>query len=449
MKEKRQILLEEQCQQILNEAYFGKHPLLREVETQMDIITKKVKRNPLYDVTTSKENKIIMQNMEKLFNVESFSLVWSSDFSNSNGYTVTLSHIMQFKNDLKTVKTSNGIRFAKSKGLHMVVVLQTGLILTGGLNPSQLTAVLLHEIGHNFYNTKFTVFMNKYFSFLQVFLELIQKLIKFDLKEFKNYLLKLPVISLKSNNVRKVLNKLIRDKNKIYSGSTVLLTLVKGFIDLTFQAASILAMFLTLPTYYAKKVVRTFNFLPNTILEMFMESLFKTYEQERFSDTFASMYGYSKEIVEVRSKFDSRANTFMVEKGLSKIPVFGSLVLIYQESFNAVNRFSSYYDNGRTSAQSQIEYIRNELNKENINPKLRKELEEQIVLLEKLYDVSVSTRHNLESGNVIRLVLFKIFGETCFAKTSINKEINRVSYTLSGKKFDASFEDILDGNQVY
>lgn len=448
-KEDRQKLLEEQCMSVLNEAYFGKHPLLREIETQMSIIIKNLKKNPTYDVTTSKENLKIISNLEKLFNVESFSLIWSSDFSNGNGCTVPVSQILQFKNDLKTTRTSTGIKFANSKGLHAIVILQTGLVLTTNLNEKQLTAILLHEIGHNFYNTKFSVFMNKYLNLVSMIAELIQAISKMNVDEITQVALAIPMLTaIQLEQPRKFISKLVKSKNKVFSNTVIGGTFIKGLSTIVKQAIFIVKYTLAFPKVL-KNIVSLGLCVPMTILNLFHKSLMKSHENERFSDTFASMYGYSKEIVEVRTIFEDRSNQAMSFKYLYEIPGFGIIAKYYFELVFSLNRLATFYDNGRSSSQSQMEYIKKELSKSDLNPKLKAELNEQLKQLEKIHEFTLTDKHNAKTANFFRILLTKLFGKNCFGNTSFNKEFNKLSYTIRGAEFDASFEDILDGNQVY
>ena len=438
MVTKEQTLLQEHCEHVLNEAYFSKHPLLRQIELQMSIISSEIKKVPTYNATNSKENKIIMRNVEKLFNVESCSVIWLSDYTTTNAFTSPVSHLFQFKNNLKTERTKTGIKFAKPDGLHMVIVMQNGLVVNYNATGADLTAVMLHEIGHNFYNTDVTVLFNKYISTFSIVAELITTIMKTPEKTMLIAQKTLSTFIFKSSDVRKDINKMINGGNTLVGATARAMDLINLFIKLLnsmFYFNTLILKMLIAPVLISSGLL-------NFVLMIIPNMIMKRYENERFSDTFASMHGYSEEIVRFRVNLEKPSNATFMHNALKNIPPIYYICIYIESLVECTLRLCIPYDNGRQSAKSQISYLQKELDSMAYDPKLKKELQAQIDNLKKIEAYANSPRHSLETANLFRLM----FG-AAFKNFNINQDLNKVSYAIRGKKFDSSFEDILDKKQ--
>lgn len=437
----------EKYKNILNEAYFGKHPLIREIEVQINLIRKKVLNNNFYDATNSKENKIITKNLEKLFNVESVSLIWNSDINILNSETKVICQTLQFKNKLETTRSSNGIKFKNSKGIHFCIVLNNSLFSNAKLTSGEVTAALLHEIGHNFYNTNFFIFISKYITLVSTMSDLAKNLRYIDISNIKQITANSLDLLSRSNSMREF-NKKTSDK---YGNVLKYPVIVKNLLEISNQLINLIESFsdfnnilFNVLTYPKRMLLTT----PVSVIFSLTSGLFKKYESELFSDTFVSMYGYSNELVQLRLKIENTSSHSALDNYISHVPILKYINTYYNQVINCGATFLTFNDNGRTSSLNQIEYLKKELKNSKLDPRLQEELKKQIKGLEELYEYSVSTKHTLETANLFRLLFSKILGKR-MDKINLSKSVNNFTYTIRGKEYDPSFENILDKKQFY
>ena len=138
----------------LNEAFVGKTPILEEISKKFQSIIDAGPKG--YYKNLSRDKRIIEINrlFEKQFGME----VCSIRVTNSaelNAYTLAAAIrtdvVDKFDDFYNAVgcNPSSGYYFKKGNNICVVLEVNTGLIYCG-LNGEELTAVLLHEIGHNF-----------------------------------------------------------------------------------------------------------------------------------------------------------------------------------------------------------------------------------------------------------------------------------------------------------
>lgn len=101
------------------------------------------------DLNQSDSTRTIEKLFKKVFNLRDFALDWSVN-PISNAMTFIKSFLFTDKN-YKTDKTGH----QTNKDLFIGMTVMTGLITYSKLNEKELMAIMLHEIGHNFYNSVF------------------------------------------------------------------------------------------------------------------------------------------------------------------------------------------------------------------------------------------------------------------------------------------------------
>ena len=104
----------------LNESYYGKTVLLKQAEEVMGRIVKSIQSNFAHDATNTEDNKALMELFRQEFNFESVYIEWLPDPTMGNGYTVPIMYAFDLPySSYKINKTSNGWKYADSKGKHI------------------------------------------------------------------------------------------------------------------------------------------------------------------------------------------------------------------------------------------------------------------------------------------------------------------------------------------
>lgn len=138
--------------QNINEEYYGKSPELEQVAREFDKLIEKYNTiGPTFDPLSSKENAQIQKLIEKMFGLKNFWLYWiptrfREAYTDLDGTMFGGSYFaaMHRRNDGKGF-------YDRSHRVVIIVYIGTGLLDKAcGLTGDELTAVILHEIGHNF-----------------------------------------------------------------------------------------------------------------------------------------------------------------------------------------------------------------------------------------------------------------------------------------------------------
>lgn len=153
---------------ILNEMYFGKVPALLQLEELFEKIKIKYQKNsvPNYAAFSNMKKDPIFKTMSDIIKEQfgfDYVIVSPSYDKSCNCHVVRFFSIKTMGTeqdttiDYKDIRkglsiTKSGFKF-KGKAPSMLIILDLGFLLAPFLHPSEMVAVLLHEIGHNFTKT--------------------------------------------------------------------------------------------------------------------------------------------------------------------------------------------------------------------------------------------------------------------------------------------------------
>ena len=101
------------------------------------------------DLNNSSHNKLIEKMFKEIFDLKEMTIVWETN-ATPNAFTLVKTFIL-FDRQIK----DNGYKGKTNNTMKVNVFLNTGLVTSANLNEKEITAIILHEIGHNFYNSIF------------------------------------------------------------------------------------------------------------------------------------------------------------------------------------------------------------------------------------------------------------------------------------------------------
>ena len=138
----------------INEAYFGKLPFLLEVEEAIHELRKPENLDKFKDLDASAPVQRINRLMEQGFGMECFSLqIKHNDTVNAYTIPVAIRYDVAIDmniNELVYATQSEGYRFKPNNNLCIICVIYRGLLMVPELTDSEIVAIMLHELGHNF-----------------------------------------------------------------------------------------------------------------------------------------------------------------------------------------------------------------------------------------------------------------------------------------------------------
>lgn len=385
------IIDEQQLQIPINEVYFGKSPELLNMEKQLGIFRKKWIGKYISSFNSNSDPDLIKLNrmFEDFFGFGCFML----NIINSrtiNAYTAPISYRYDFKFGKKYVEiTKTGYRFKKDLDLSCVVNIYAGLIFNPEVTDEEVMSIILHEIGHNFSvsitNTQapLTMIFNTIRLVLNCSTFIGYFLTYFNTIEFRSA-------------YDKFVQKLKTDNSIILAIPKTLET-IKAVISFGFNTIDDILNVLTLGLIGNVTVLNRLIQAPTKIFDYIIGLLFfrNKYRDEKISDNFATMYGYGPALISMQKKFsfDAMDSTSLMNE-VNKIPILSTI--IHMNSLPAMILLTAFdeHPNGIIRARDQLNLLKHEIAKQDIDPKMRKSLNQDIIACEKELNKFLKIKNN-------------------------------------------------------
>ncbi|PTU25799.1 hypothetical protein DA469_21840, partial [Bacillus subtilis] len=146
---------------LLLESYFGKNKTLIEVETYLTSLKNKMKKgmNP----NKCDEIELIEKKIGNLFNIKNINLMITPEEGVLSASVTSFLSFNEFKKDEKyysIIKTNTGFRFKRKIDKEVIIRMSSYLIREK--TEEEIIAVLLHEIGHEFFYLTKTIDASRY-----------------------------------------------------------------------------------------------------------------------------------------------------------------------------------------------------------------------------------------------------------------------------------------------
>lgn len=358
---------------VLLEAYFGKSENLAQIEQLIGEFRSKY--SYFQDYKQTNEIYQINRLFEKQFGMDIFSLhVVPSKIKNAFTTPVATRYDIALKPDTlkKMVKVDkkNGYRFESGNGLAIICTVYSGLLLDQSITNAEIVAVILHQIGHNFADAidSNIAVSNKNMIMYKIYLKIFNAIASYG-----------ATIPVDIADIYLNLNSTIssRETDNVPHPIISWFNGISGIIN---DRAYYLNEFLERITFASgTKLLKFLNF-PTKLFNLHRYSVNR--RNEVLADKFAGIYGYGPEQASVLSKMTF--NQTNVEMLIQHIPIFGPLM---NASFANTNKNMHEYDchpHVMQRLNSELDTLRYELNKNNVDPKLEKEIKRQINELESL-----------------------------------------------------------------
>ena len=332
---------------LLNEQYYGKNAMTLAMEDTFSKIKKKIKEDKhgnLDAKTCIKYAKELEKYLKELFNFKT-AIVEITNIGSINAFTYAKTFNDTFKGPL-THKEKNkkygGIRYTDEANRALQVTLSLEIIRKEEMTPAILTAILLHEIGHNFY---------------------IENTLAFRIDSF---LAGIVMFGTNTNEIKAIDNTITRiiRNNPIYQKIKGLQSMLKRFNGYVMSLAIIVlnASGIFNGMSYVIKIMRDASTMVNPLIAAIK---LNTYSNELFADNFATTYGYGPEVAEFSRIFALDTTGFELLDSWNKeskfIKTINDMLLNYTDLFNSFNIFKDRASEV-TRAYDQLNYLKKNLN---------------------------------------------------------------------------------------
>ena len=353
--------------ELIQEAYYGKLPEFIKIEELLDIIIKKAKKEGPLKCNPNKypEMKKINAILCKVFGFKKSIIYWEVPRT-PNAYTYSMTALLIYTDKSKFItKTDRGF-YDNTKTTVLSVYISVGCI-EAGLTAQEFLACILHEIGHNFD-------MSSYQKFDLMLRGIFNPLIMYDIHKIK----KQPEENRKNTEKLKLdIHKDIKNENDdIFNNQRRRNRLFKDWMKVMEKVFRESAIINTLMTpYYMVANISGFILMP-----FFNLVTLASKKGELFADSFATAYGYGKDLITALNKlcdttryYDPKSHMFRFFNDLSTLQ--GEIV-------------SALYDCHGTNmerCQECIEKLKWDLKHNDFPPELKQELVNEINTMTSCY----------------------------------------------------------------
>ena len=362
----------------LNEVYFGDdsiQPLLTQLaKFRSKWIGKPYNKNINVDGDLIKFSRLV----ESKFGFYRFAL--SVDPSPSyNAYVMNVGFMAsdkyyeEFGKGLKVYKGSDGFHYDKNAGVTGIGVILYGLLQDEDFTNREIMAILLHEIGHTFTDAVLNVS---------------------GVMTSSSYLTK--IFSKINGLVQKQLESGDKVSDDKVDKDMSTLNITKAFSSLKQGIKNLTKFSVNKITDGIKRKIRRDNA---------GNMQYYDYTNEKFADTFASMYGYSVDLNEALGKLDSK-----VYSALTKDTVKPKSLKFYSElSYYMVDGYLGFllgaldpHPMGATRIKTQIDYLNRTLKDTTIDPKMKVALQKQLDQYQEILKQSLDYESNPDSFTALK-----------------------------------------------
>lgn len=356
---------------IVMERYVGKSPELVKIERELDKLVKMIEKGhysflgqhagdmTAKELNDSAINRKVESMFKSFFDLKEFNLVWIYT-PDTNAYTIPKT-LQVFDKNYKVGKKTG---VDTNKNMKLWVFVNTGLVSNAKMNTSEIMAIILHEVGHNFYK-----------SFLQYINSSSDNI----------------VTALMTGNIIPIavadgIGALISDFIVLPSMQKFF-KLRERFVDDIIDNMGLRKLFTALyeSLGFLKRLtpssLQTLVYLLKNPLAINPIKNITRYTMERHADTFAMDYGYGPANITAQNKLDRRENDIVYD-----VPIFNWIMDFDQLMYDVFISNFSGYPNGLTRQYSTLKRLKAAQNDPKLPPRLKKELDAQVKECEEILD---------------------------------------------------------------
>lgn len=357
---------------LLDEAYLGKNPVSK-IELAMSKIVDAISADPDKMIQGTQYAKDLEKAIKDVFGFKRVNVTWSYRPGGGIGpYTMVSSIIWHSGSSSFTYGTNKSGFYDKDHELTVYIQMDQALVTTFHMSAAEMTGILLHEIGHNFDYSCWSIYNAWYTLLVQLLSGDILSILNVPIQEWG----------------RPVYQAVLNIDTYIQSSIPPIGTVLRAVGKVSFNISRFLqGLFSPLTVLFTLPIMALYaplNYIQN----------FFTRKKERFADSFAASYGYGKETISALEKFES-VRTGNPEAG-PVMQFFYDIARFQQES---ISLFLGGHGSNQQRMIKIIDKLQKDLNDKQLSPAMKAELLEILNQTKSDYDKMI----NLDEENKNKL----------------------------------------------
>ena len=392
----------------INEVYFGKTPELLAIEKQLDKFRNKYMGSYVLNTGVNSDPELLKfdRMMEDFFGLGCFTLKIINE-PIVNGFTMPISYrvdtFMNKKSNVSIVD-KKGYKFNKELQYSMIICAYSGVIFNDNFTTEEVMALIMHEVGHNFAAS----INDKHGCMVDIFM-ITGTIIDLCTNNFLDL-----IMSTNSYRITvDIIEKQLRKNNSIFVKLYDFIKDVKSLINTGIYGITELINVISLGTMYAlSNVLATFNNLVRNPLSMVFLPM--SYSDEKIADNFPTIYGYGNATITLQEKLNSEGaeSASFIMKRVNKIPFLSTLIhTVELPSFILLTALDPH-PAGIVRAKDQLELLKKEIKKEDLDPKMKKCILADIKTCEESLKGLTDTTKGFKDPYLAKRAYYKLLAST-------------------------------------
>ncbi len=425
-------------EQLIQEVYFGDSSELVTLQKQLSVFRSKYINNTAFNKKMNTDLELLKFNRmtEDFFGFKSFALIIEPKFE-LNACTFPISYRIDTglgKKYLESTKT--GFKFKKEAGYSCLVYMNSSFIVDSRFSDREVFAIILHEIGHNFQatlNPTCTAFsiIAKFVNMISLIPRIILSLIlPFGYAGGKSLVGELNSLTDLTIQTTTKLKKEDPDSIEMFYGMKNVIGFCQGIFMNAIIALSVIG---TVLNPIGSIISSIYNTLKSIVLrpDQLIYSFFG-YQGEKVSDNFASVYGYGPDISSAMLKFRPLGAGYSILEVVNETPLLGHLYNLFTLPTDILLSPLDPHPADAARANGQLKYLETELKKSDIDPKIKKQIQEDIDSINKSIDEFIDI--DMEDPYVFKRIYAAVLLKLC------GGDIRELFGSQNNKNFDKAVE---------
>jgi hypothetical protein len=410
---------------VLDEVYFGKNKYLTDAEKVLGQIRTKYIDSQA-KVNSAKELLEFNRLMEQAFKFDTFCLNIKY-LGNYNAYTYPIANCIDAPNYKNMKSDKEGFNYNYTKGSSIIVWMHSGLLFAQEFSDAELMAIILHEIGHNFQQCISP--FSRGFSYIGRMLQIILVPVSFLRGDYQT-------VFNATTGTRRWYTDLIKrwreeddDFFNFLNCFRFVWSKIIGAIGVAYDSVNVIMRLITGPAIPAPTIQNAI-----TIARGMLSSL-PGVKNESIADNFVTAYGYGPELTSALTKMKKNCGGMVDQKFVRSIPLIGTWYDFCEFPMTMVYSIISDHPDNAYRCKSQIDMLKKELDKSDVDPKMKGKIREEVREIEKTLDsFTADTENGFEFTNAW----------SAFLLTIANGDLRSWLGKNNAKEFDAAYDRNLE-----